>query len=333
MKAISTELLALDLKDQKILAQLFRNGRASYSEIAKATQLSKDVVQYQIEKFIGTGVMTNVSTIVDASKFGWQSALVFFKLVNLDKAKIKGFINYLVESPFVVEILELAGGWDFAARFYYENLNDLSSAMGNLEREFSSLIAEHQMFFISKNIFQPYNALFEKYKFDFQERRAEASKLDELDFKILAALSLDGRKSLEQLSKELKENRMTIYNRIKKMIRANVILQFRPNIFTEKLGFHWYLISIKLNGHSEQKIKSVLNNISGAMPVHLIMSGFGFADVIFHVQVKTVQDLQRVLYLLREELSVDIKSIESANVIKDYKWDFFPKGFLEEALS
>src|SRR3989344_6576046 len=179
MKEISTELLALDLKDQKIMAQLFRNGRASYSEIAKATQLSKDVVQYQIEKFIGTGVMTNVSTIVDASKFGWQSALVFFKLVNLDKAKIKEFINYLAESPFVVEILELAGGWDFAARFYYKNLNDLSHTIGNLEKEFSSLIAEHQIFFISKNIFQPYNALFEKYKFDFHERRAEASKLDD----------------------------------------------------------------------------------------------------------------------------------------------------------
>ncbi len=329
MKQIRTELLALDLKDQKILAQLFRNGRASFAEIAKATQLSKDVVQYRIGKFIETGVMTNVSTIVDASKFGWQSTLVFFKLVNLDKTKIKGFINYLVESPFVVEILELAGGWDFAARFYYKQLTDLSDTIGNLEKEFSSLIAEHQIFFISKNIFQPYNILFEKYKFDFQDRKAEACKLDELDFKILAAISVDSRKSLEQLSKELKENRMTIYNRIKKMISANVILQFRPNLFTEKLGFHWYAISMKLNDRSEQKLKLVVNKIKGAMPIHLIMSGFGFADIVIHAQVKTVQDLQRVLYSLREELSADLKSIESANVIKDYKWDFFPKGFLE----
>src|SRR3989344_9421489 len=179
MKAISTELLALDLKDQKILAQLFRNGRASFAEIAKATQLSKDVVQYRIGKFIEAGVVTNVSTIIDASKFNWQSALIFFKLVNLDKAKIKEFINYLVESPFVVEILELAGGWDFAARFYYKNLNYLSNTIGSLEKEFSSLIAEHQVFFISKNIFQPYNILFEKHKFDFQERRVETCKLDD----------------------------------------------------------------------------------------------------------------------------------------------------------
>ena len=122
---------------------------------------------------------------------------------------------------------------------------------------------------------------------------------------------------------------MTIYNRIKKMMGANIILQFRPNLFTEKLGFHWYLISIKLNNHSEQKIKTVLNNIRGTVPVHLIMSGFGFADIVLHVQVKTIQDLQRVLYSLREELSADIKSIESASVIKDYKWDFFPQGFAE----
>lgn len=330
MKVIEAELLALDTKDQKILAELFRDGRASYSELARAARLSKDIAQYRVNKLMESGVMTNVSTIVDASKFGWQSALVFFKLVNLEKTKINEFIVHLRESPLVVEVLELAGGWDFATRFYYIDVVQLNKTIGELETKFPNFIFEHQTFFISKNIFQPYNALFPNNAFQFQERKHDQCKLDELDFKILESVSFDGRKSLEQLSRELKENRMTIYNRIKKMLKAGVILHFRPNLFTEKLGFHWYLISMKLNDRAESKIKTAVNNIKSIMPAHLIMAGFGFSDVVFYVQVKTVQDLQKILYGLREDLSREIKSIESANVIKDYKWDFFPKGFAEK---
>ncbi len=317
MKRISTELLALDVKDQKILAELFKDGRASYSTIAKSTLLSKDAVQYRISKFVESGFMTNISTIVDISKLNWSSAIVFFKLANIDKSKIKKLIDSLVKNPLVVEILELAGGWDLAVRFYYKDMEHLNHTIN----EFSDLVSEHEIFFISKNILHPYNALFEEYAFDFKEEKFESCKLDELDFKILESLSSDGRKSLEDLSRELKENRMTLHNRIKKLVRSGVIQAFRPNLFTEKLGFHWYLISLRTQD------ASAINEIKSIFPVHLIMNGFGFTDIVFYVQVRTVQELQRVLYGLREKLN--IKSIESANVIKDYKWDFFPRGFLE----
>lgn len=330
MKKIKQELLSLDAKDQKILAELFRDGRASYSTISKNTRISKEIVNYRISKLIEAGVMTNVNPIINVQKLGWNSSLVFFKLMNLDKTKIKQFIEYLIQNPFVVEILELAGGWDFACRFYYKEIQHLNQSLNNLQVEFGDLIENYSTFFISQNIPLPYNALFEKYAFEPARTKHQAYEADKLDLRILSALSFDGRKSLIQLQKELHENRMTVYNRINKMLKAEIIHSFRPNLFTEKLGFHWYEISLKLNDRSDERVGTIIQQLKSLQRVHFIMTGFGFADIVFYIQVKTVQELQSIIYMIREKFSENIKSIESANVIKDYKWEFFPKGFLEK---
>jgi Lrp/AsnC family transcriptional regulator, leucine-responsive regulatory protein len=330
MQKITKKLISLDLKDKKILAELFRDGKAHISTIAKNTKISKDVVNYRISKLIETGVMTNVSTIIDIRKLGWTSSLVFFKLMNLNKNTIDNFIRDLQDSKFVVEILELAGGWDFAVRFYHKDSPHLSKILSELESKFVNFIDKYSIFFISSNIPLPYNALFERYSFEPMESKHTSYKPDSFDLRILSAISSDGRKSLARLQNELKENRMTIYNRINKMISAGVIHSFRPNLFTEKLGFHWYEINLKLGDRSDAKVKSVVDKLKKLLQVHFVMTGFGFADIVFYVQVKHVQELQSILYTLRETFSNDIKSIESASTIKDHKWDFFPEGLLDE---
>ncbi len=87
---------------------------------------------------------------------------------------------------------------------------------------------------------------------------------------------------------------------------------------------------MKLNDRSDEKVSTIIQKLKSLQRVHFIMTGFGFADIVFYMQVKTVQELQGIIYMIREKFSENIKSIESANVIKDYKWDFFPKGFLEK---
>ncbi len=330
MRKYTENLLTLDIKDQKIFVELFKNGRVPYSTISKNTHMSKDAVRYRIDKLIKEGLMTNITTIIDINKLGWSSSLVFFKFANLNKVKIKQFMSYLIESPFVVEILEFAGSWDFAARFQHKDTIHLNQIINKLEGNFPYLIDNYSIFFISESIFLPYNVLFENDAFQFSPVKIQPYKIDDFDLKILTAISTDGRKSLAQLEEELKENRMTIYYRMKKMMKSGVIQHFRPNMFTEKLGLHWYIVKIKLSQRSDEKINSLINRLKSFKQTNHIMLGFGAADIIFYTQVKIVQELQDIMYMLREDFSDEIKSIEFDNTLKDYKWDFFPKGLLKE---
>ncbi len=333
MKKYGEKLLTLDLKDQKIFVELFKNGRVPYSIISKNTHMSKDVVRYRIEKLLKEEIMVGITTIIDISKLGWSSSLVFFKFTNLNKVKIKQFMSYLIENPFVVEVLEFAGSWDFAVRFQHKDTGHLNQIINKLETSSPYLIDKYSIFFISKSIFLPYNVLFEKYAFWYPSTKIQPHRTDNFDLKILSALSSDGRKSLAQLEEELKENRMTIYYRIKKMIKSGLIQHFRPSMFVEKLGLHWYVVKIKLSQRSDEKIKTIINRLKSFKQTNHILLGFGAADIIFYTQVKVVQELQEIIYMLREDFSDEIKSIEFDNTINDYKWDFFPKGFLKEIVS
>ena len=333
MRKQTKNILSLDVKDKKIFVELFKNGRAPYSTISKNTQMSKDAVRYRIDKLIKEGLMTNITTIIDINKLGWSSSLVFFKFANLDKVKIKQFMSYLIECSFVVEILEFAGSWDFAVRFCHKDTHHLNQIINKLEGNIPHLIDNYSIFFISESIFTPYNVLFEKYAFQFTQIKLQPYKTDDFDLKILTAISTDGRKSLAQLEEELNENRMTIYYRMKKMIKSGLIQHFRPNMFTEKLGLHWYIVKIKLSRRSDDKIKSLINRLKNFKQTNYILLGFGAADIIFYTQVKIVQELQEIVYMLREDFSNEIKSIEFDNTIKDYKWDFFPKGLMAEIKS
>ena len=51
-------LIKLDLKDKRILKELFVNARMPYSTIGKKVGLSKEVVHYRVNRLMKIGLLT-----------------------------------------------------------------------------------------------------------------------------------------------------------------------------------------------------------------------------------------------------------------------------------
>ena len=68
--------------DHKLLAYLFHNARAPVSEIAKATKLSRDQVNYKINKFISEGIIKKFATLFNSSKLGHDYHVGLFLKLN-----------------------------------------------------------------------------------------------------------------------------------------------------------------------------------------------------------------------------------------------------------
>ena len=60
----------MDAKDLKILKELDSNPRYSYSQIAKKTQISKETVQYRIQKLEENEVIQKYSVQLNNKKLG-----------------------------------------------------------------------------------------------------------------------------------------------------------------------------------------------------------------------------------------------------------------------
>src|SRR3989338_2695217 len=86
----------MDKKGRKILYELDRNGRASYSQLAKNVGLSQESIRYRVNKLVENSVILKFQTVIDGPKIGINYYKIFFKLRGLTpekKTKISEFLS------------------------------------------------------------------------------------------------------------------------------------------------------------------------------------------------------------------------------------------------
>ena len=80
----SKQMSKIDLKDKRILKELFVNARTPYSIIARKVGLSKEVVHYRIKKLMDKGLLWGFNTIYNVQKLNWEIYLIYIKLRNIN---------------------------------------------------------------------------------------------------------------------------------------------------------------------------------------------------------------------------------------------------------
>ncbi len=83
----------IDERDRKILEELCRNSRISYSELAKKLGISDVAIIKRIRKLEETGVIKKYTIVVDPSKLGYKS--ISFTGINVDPQKLFNVIEEL----------------------------------------------------------------------------------------------------------------------------------------------------------------------------------------------------------------------------------------------
>lgn len=63
----------LDETDERILAALANDARATYAEIGEQVSLSAPAVKRRVDRLLDTGVIRGFTTVVDRSALGWAT--------------------------------------------------------------------------------------------------------------------------------------------------------------------------------------------------------------------------------------------------------------------
>jgi DNA-binding Lrp family transcriptional regulator len=63
----------LDETDERILAELANDARATYAEIGERVNLSAPAVKRRVDRLLDSGVIRGFTTIVDRSAVGWNT--------------------------------------------------------------------------------------------------------------------------------------------------------------------------------------------------------------------------------------------------------------------
>ena len=119
---MKNEEIKLDKKDKKLLYLLDIDGRMNYSQLAKKTQMSKQLVKYRIERLEKLGIIRGYYTMIDTSRLGLTAFRVYLKLKNITPEKKNEILEYLKNQKHIWAIVLIAGKWDIALGISVSNI-------------------------------------------------------------------------------------------------------------------------------------------------------------------------------------------------------------------
>ena len=322
-------LIKLDLKDRKILYQLDINARQSASEIGKKVGLSKQVVNYRINKLIESGVIQKFYTVMDTSKLGFTTYKIFLRLQNVDIEKQNEIINYIANHQNVQFFISTDGMFDLVFNVLAKNVNELYEIIKELENKYGNYIAEKEIItmIFSSFFFRDYlinkksNFIRKPMYFGSEPMKME---LDEKDKKILHFLGIDARMPIVDIAKEVKLSPDAVALRIKKLEKSQIIQNYilLPNF--EFLNQTSYKVMFKLHNLTKEKENSILEYSKQQPNIWFYSKSLGRWDLEINMDVENANQFRNIMMEIKSRFSDVVKEYNTLQVSKVHKFNFYP---------
>ncbi len=318
----------MDNKDKKILYELDKNSRVSYSQIAKATRLKQETVRYRINSLVKEGVIQKFLAILNTTKLGNSYYQIMLKLQNVNEESKNFIIDFLKNNNKIAWIGNLEGSYDIAFILYVKNQIELQSMINELFEKFSKVIMKKT---ISVNLyaeFFPRDYLINKERIKIKKAAYKPYEksiiLDEIDGKICYLLGINSRISSIEMAKKINISSDAILQRLKRLKKEEIILGYNLVLNQEKINQAHYKILIYLNNISKEKEKSLIMFSSINNLVIAIVKTLAEWDYEIDIEVENVNQLKEFTMNLTNHFSDIIKDYELIRIVNMPKYTFYP---------
>lgn len=320
--------MKLDKRDWKILYELDKNSRQTYSQLAKKIQLSQEAVRYRINQLTKDKIIQKFFTVIDSSKLGFAYYKILLKLHNSNEKKIQSLIEYLSKDKNICWLASLDGNYDIGFVVKADNILALNNVLEELNKKFSSIINK-QAFSI--------NMLGEYLSRDYLigNKRAyknepsysvkfEKANLDETDIKIIKSLTEDARETAVNISTKLGLSADTILQRKRKLEKTRVIKNYTIILNHSALNQIHYKVFIYLNNFSPEKISKFLDYCRTESRVVYIIKALGDWNYELDIEAENIEQYRKIMMEITNSFSNIIKDYNSVIVRKIHKYNLYP---------
>ena len=136
-------MLEIDRKDREILFHLSLNARASLTEIAKKTRLSKEVIHYRLKNLEKRNIIEGYYAIINTYKMGKEFYRVYMKTINMTTNLEKQFIQFLQNHPAITWMVEVDGDLDFLYVVWAKNISEFEETYNEINNKFGKYIEQN----------------------------------------------------------------------------------------------------------------------------------------------------------------------------------------------
>jgi len=117
-------------------------------DVAQKIKLNIKTVQKRIRDLEKKGVIRGYVTFLDPNKIGYNFFKLCIYLQNYE-TKFNGFLQYCMELPNVIHIIQSLGPWELELEIETESLEDFYNLTHQIRNEYSDIIKKTESVIIS----------------------------------------------------------------------------------------------------------------------------------------------------------------------------------------
>jgi Lrp/AsnC family leucine-responsive transcriptional regulator len=318
--------LILDKKDKELLYWLDVNGRLTYSQLAKKTRMSKQLVKYRVERLEKGGFIKGYFTMIDTSRLGFITFRVYLKFRNLPPDKKIKVINSLKLEKSIWAVVLIAGNWDIALGISVKDIYTFYEIWEKILKSSLSIISDYKI-----SIYSPIYHYSKAYLIGKKDNSAirvlggnEKADFDKKDLRLLISLSKNARISLLDLSGSLKMTPEAVSYRIKQLEKKGIIQGYRAMIDVHKIGYEFYKAEIRLSSYD--KIDAILVFCHLHPNIYQVDKTIGGEILEIEFHVKSLKEMLVVMEEFERTFPGIIERFDYLTVLSEEKTTYMPEA-------
>jgi len=329
-------IMELDLKDRKLLFALEQDARQTNVALSKVVGLAPDVIQYRIDRLIDRGILKFFVGYVNSARLGYMDYGLNFCTQRMTRAKEQAFVKFFINHPYCLYFGRSGGTYDYVADILSRDPSSMMDLLTEITNTFSDFIYRQDVITRISITHYPKQYLLDACKPPnpptyFGGRIDQRVQIDETDDIILRILSKNARAKLIDIAKRVKLSDTAVRNRIRRMEQEELITGYFAWIEPQLIGYQSINLLLKHQNFRSSDEERLFEYCRTHRHITWLIKTLGIWDFEINVEVKTQEDLQEVVYDLKDNFPGMIQRVEYAPVFSTLKYSFYPFSLAVQA--
>ncbi|MCX6815581.1 MAG: Lrp/AsnC family transcriptional regulator [Candidatus Aenigmarchaeota archaeon] len=319
---MNTSIIKLDEKDKKILLELDTDAAQSLKKIAKKLRTTKEVISYRIKQLEEKGIITSYIGIYHMTKLGLTHYKMNIKFSHITEEKKKEIIDYLLKEKRFLWLALSEGEFDLMFAVHMPSIFEFERFKDQLFSKFDSYFQRSSFAIMTEAEAYPRQYILgtknpARRPFLFCEP-VERVPIDEDDWKIITALSMNGHASSNEIAKMTGLTERIVRYRKSLLEKKGLIVGYKLVIDYRKLGNMFFKCFIKLQNANEKHLHSLRMYARQHPNVVHWLRVLGEWDLELEIEVPSVDKFYEISNDLRNRFSGIIQTLNTVLVTEEH---------------
>jgi len=317
--------------DKKILFELDKDGRVSFSEIARIIGTTPQVVKYHYEQLVDNQVIKHFWAFTDYDKcdysFFWAYWLKFAGLTKEKEAEMYADFN---ANQFIPIVMRSDGYADVMLALIAKDVIQHNEILQDIFTKYGAYITRSDIFVGLGFIKFPRTYLMNKenefQKFAVSGGTTEKPKLSEADRKIISLLLQDGRMELTKIAKILNVSVGLVHKHFNKLEKDGVITKTAYTLNYQKAGLIFYRVLFKIVQFDQTRIDDLYKFCCVHPNIINYVKGMGSWELMLDIEIESREALRDLIREMKNQFKDIIRQVEINEI---YQMDKFTQMAIE----